>query len=269
MPYSLLSRFRGALIGGVVDQRQPRYRCADLTDVEAVAATVQSLVTGQYSAVVKTEIEILSLVPVALYLHDDHQKLRQIILEAIPVGLEDAGVAIATAITFALRPQVDPLRVLPELVQSLSDSGLSQKLQQVQNFLVRRDSLAIALQTLGDPNQLEIALAVAFYCWLSTATQFQLSLRRVQSIPDVSPLTLGLTGALSGALNGQSAIPTPWLTSQASTLKAMETLADQLLAAWAGCYSVATKDAMGDQRWSHGNVANLTAIASPGILHPR
>lgn len=265
MPYSLINRFRGALIGGFVgetstlpdrqDQAREAIYCAE------IATSAQSLISTQSNSPLATEADmaIAATIPIALFFHDDAQTLRQTIMDATPQAIQDAGFVVSESIAYALQPQMEPLRLLPKLVQLLPDETLSQKLRQVQKLLKRGDSLAIAVKKLGDAQQLEVAIALAFYCWLSTAEQFQLSVLRVHRIPNASPLTLLLTGAFSGALNGQMGIPQAWLTAGAvrSDFQQMETLAEQLLATWSGCLQVGL-DGM-----------DKVAIASPGILRPR
>ncbi|PZD73867.1 hypothetical protein C1752_01815 [Acaryochloris thomasi RCC1774] len=230
----------------------------------AIATSAQSLIATRSAPplVAETNRAIASTIPIALYFHDDAQKLRQAIMNAIPQAIQDVGFVVAESIAAALKPQMAPFELLPKLVQLLPDETLSQKLRQVQILLTRRDSLAIAIQKLGDPQHTEVAIALAFYCWLSTAEQFQLSVLRAHRIPDVSSLTLLLTGAFSGALNGRVGIPQAWLEAGASQndLQRMEVSANQLLAAWSGCYQVGpdSVDGMGG-----------VAIASPGILRPR
>lgn len=277
MPYSLINRFRGALTGALVGENLPhlyptersaksgnrnveRFSLAD-----AIATSTRSLMAthSASSLFVDHHRAIATIIPVALFFHDDAQKLRQAILQSTPQPMQDAGFVVAESIATALRPQMDPFKLLPELVQLLPDEVLSQKLRQVQRLLTRRDSLAIAIQKLGDPQQLEVAIALAFYCWLSTAEQFQLSVLRVPRIPNFSPLTLLLTSAFSGALNGQMGIPQAWLETAGefqNELRQMEALADQLLAVWSGAYQPEADAA---------ELVDGVAIAAPGILRTR
>ncbi|MEO0375231.1 MAG: ADP-ribosylglycohydrolase family protein [Cyanobacteria bacterium P01_A01_bin.17] len=276
MPYSLINRFGGALTGALVGEILPRPTPTEQPQERgdrdrvvsslsfAIATSAQSLIATRSAPPLVTETNgaIASTIPIALYFHDNAQKLRQAIMNAIPQAIQDEGFVVAESIAAALKTQMVPFKLLPELVQLLPDETLSQKLRQVQILLTRRDSLAIAIQKLGDPQQIEVAVSLAFYCWLSTAEQFQLSVLRAHRIPNVSPLTLLLTGAFSGALNGRVGIPQAWLEAGASQndLQRMEVSANQLLAAWSGCYQV-EPDAV--------NGMDGVAIASPGILRPR
>jgi hypothetical protein len=266
MSYSLLNRFQGALIGGLVGETLPH---PDLTQQPrasmyegAIATSAQCLIATRSVSSLKIETHraIASTISIALYFHDDRQKLRQAIIDTTPPTIQDFGFVIAESIAVALQPQMDPWAFLPRLIQLLPDEMLSQKLRQVQRLLIRRDSLAIAIQKLGNSQQIEVAISLAFYCWLSTVEQFQLSVLRAHCIPNVSPLTLLLTGAFSGALNGQAGIPLAWLSSTGAfqnRLQHMETLANQLLATWSGCYQTESEAAIS------------LAVASPGILRPR
>ncbi len=212
---------------------------------------------------------LTSMLPVALYSHDDCQKLREVIRDSVPERIQNEAFVVTEGLAASLTGKMVPLELLPDLIQLLPDDGLSQKLRQVQALLMQRDSLAIAAQKLGNPQQIEVAISLAFYCWLSTAEQFQLSILHAQRIPNVSPLTLVLTGALSGALNGQGSIPLPWqaknIASPGIALQQMEQLADQLLSAWSGCYQVKQVDVDRITR----QAAQPFAISAPGILRPR
>jgi hypothetical protein len=277
MSYSLLNRFQGTLIGGLVGETLPH---PDLTQQPresmyegAIAPSVQCLIATRSASSLKIEVDhaIASTISIALYFHDNRQKLRQAIIDTASPAIQDFGFVVAESIAVALQPQMNPWALLPELIQLLPDEVLSQKLRQVQRLLTRRDSLAIAIQKLGDSQQIEVAISLAFYCWLSTAEQFQLSVLRAHRIPNVSPLTLLLTGAFSGALNGQAGIPLAWLSPTGAfqnSLKHMETLADQLLATWSGCYHVGpdTVDPIKERATASGLPL---AVASPGILRPR
>lgn len=269
MPYSLINRFRGALIGGFVGETSTHpdlnERAREAIYSDEIEVVTQSIIANRTVSpcVAGAEQAIVSTIPIALFLHDDTFNLRQVLIETTPQSSQDAGFVVAESIAAALKPQMSPLKLLPELVQLLPDEPLAQKLRQVQRLLTRRDSLAIAVQKLGDAPQVEVAIALAFYCWLSTAEQFQLSVLRAHRIPNVSALTLLLTGAFSGAMNGERAIPMSWLTPSGGLqlkLQWFETLAEQLLAIWSGCYQVGEDET---------NASERVAIASPGILRPR
>lgn len=269
MPYLLINRFRGALVGGFVGETSTHpdlnERARHATYSDEIEIVAQSIIANRTVSPVgeDTERAIVSTIPIALYCHDDTLNLRQVLLETTPQPSQDVSFVVAESIAAALRPQMEPFKLLPELVQLLPDEALAQKLRQVQRLLIRRDSLAIAVQKLGDAPPVEVAIALAFYCWLSTAEQYQLSVLRAHRIPNVSALTLLLTGAFSGTLNGEKAIPMSWLTPGGALqlkLQLMETLAEQLLATWSGFNQVGEHDE---------NASDSVAIASPGILRPR
>lgn len=273
MSYSLLSRFRGALIGSWVSEglafpdvsaHTKEGFCAD-----AIATSAESLISTRSISSTAAQITRLdqhralaSIIPIALYGHDNPQALEPIIADTTPTALQGAALVIANSITAALAHR-SPFNPLPALIQHVTDESLSQPLQQVERLLSCRGSLAIALQTLGDPEQIEVAVVLALYCWLSTPAQFQLSVLRAHRIPNVSPLTLSLTGAFSGAFNGQAAMPLPWLQSTAASggkIESMEKRADQLLAIWSGCYP---------SELGTVNEMEAVAVSAPGLLHPR
>ncbi|MGB7414606.1 MAG: ADP-ribosylglycohydrolase family protein [Thermosynechococcaceae cyanobacterium] len=274
MSYSLLSRFRGALIGSMVSEglslSNVSAQAKEVLCGDEIATSAQSLISpgaAASTAVSATRQELhqalASIIPIALYGHDNPQSLGQMITDTTPQPLQAAALVIANIITAALTHPSPPFNPLPALIQQVTDESLCQSLQQLEGLLNHRESLAISLQTLGDPRRREVSIALALYCWLSTPEQFQLSVLRAHRIPHVSPLTLSLTGAFSGALNGQAAMPLPWLQSTVasrSNIESMEKLADQLLATWSGCYhsDPVTADTM-----------KAVAVSAPGLLRPR
>lgn len=280
MVYALLSRFRGALMGSALGVLYPNEVTTASAQLQTIVHTTQSLIQAIPSAGVMEGAEaIMASVPLALYLHDNPQKLARVIRETMPPAVQNECQGVASGLAVALTTQMSPL-CSSQLVPMVPDGPLAQKLGQVQAMLSRRESLAIALQMLEPVPDIEpqmsrqrdlpTSITLAFYCWLSTAEQFQLSLLRAQQIPHVDPLTLLLTGAFSGAFNGETSIPSNWLEDQdishGKDFSQLQMLADQLFAAWSGCYQIEAPDAA---KVETQKSSQLAAVAAPGLLRPR
>jgi ADP-ribosylglycohydrolase len=199
--------------------------------------------------------------PLGLYYHDQPTQLEQQIqttLAAIAAPeLAPAVVAVNQAIACILQERCRPTELIPALLADQQlPSPLSQALLQAQRLQTEYAGLDQAISAFSDTEPVAAAIALGFYIYLSTPTDFRLTLlRAVQTSPDAQ-LTAIVAGALSGAENGWAAIPIGWqLPTQHP--QAILSLADRLLAAWSGC------DGLGNI------VANNLAVSAAGVMHPR
>jgi ADP-ribosylglycohydrolase len=199
--------------------------------------------------------------PLGLYYHDQPTQLEQQIqttLAAIAAPeLAPAVVAVNQAIACILQERCRPTELIPALLADQQlPSPLSQALLQAQRLQTEYAGLDQAISAFSDTEPVAAAIALGFYIYLSTPTDFRLTLlRAVQTSPDAQ-LTAIVAGALSGAENGWAAIPIGWqLPTQHP--QAILSLADRLLAAWSGC------DGLGNL------AANNLAVAAPGVMCPR
>ncbi len=104
------------------------------------------------------------------------------------------------------------------------------------------------------------AIALAFYCFLSTPCDLRLALLRAARCGEAAPVIAALTGALGGAYQGLGGLPLAWVATDSHVWGIPETalhaLAAHLFAAWSGVYAPAERMA-------------VAAIAAPGVIRPR
>jgi ADP-ribosylglycohydrolase len=235
----------------------------------------------------------IATVPLVLFFHEDELKLRQALQSASQqlggqpdsiLGAWVVGFAIAQALQERLHlPLIEQiLTVLPSIAPKTAGvTLLAQQLQQVQSLVSQRAGLETARTQLiryaseqGDPKicQQTTAIALAFYCWLSTPNDSQLAVLRSHRFAYRSPVVGALTGALAGAYNGYTSLPANWCLAVKSSSQTDAsgdsgqaqpdwlTLASNLLSTWSGTYDL------------HGcttQLRPLPAIAAPRVIRPR
>lgn len=226
---------------------------------------------------------IISTVPVALFFHEDEAKLRQNLQQVADVWqddsvLKDGTLAIGYAIALALKEKLNPATLITETINYLDvETSLVQQLRQVEILLAEGAGLETTLKTLiprsttAPPNT---SVALAFYCFLSTIEDLQLSVMRAARCPQAQ-VTSAIAGALSGTFNSVAGVPVAWrlalgkqppdnspltqlwgLNSEAELLR----LAARLLAAWSGVYN-ADKFLI--------DPTQVPAVAAPKVIKPR
>lgn len=221
----------------------------------------------------------VAALPIALFFHENKAKLREKLLLATEVWYNQSAsecqtgvLAVGYAIARSLKERLDPATVIPQTITYLAtDNALTELLSQVQILLEQGADLeratthlyksAIALQerqikgenksqtnSIVNPENF-IPMAIAFYCFLSTPEDLSLSVFRAARCGIASPLTCALTGALSGAYNGSTAIPVEWKSRYSATEGRQPSvwltgnhakigqLANNLFAVWTGVYS--------------------------------
>lgn len=201
--------------------------------------------------------------PLALFFHDNLNALQQLGANQPEqvASVWDGVLAMAMAIAQILtqNPELDQL--IPNLLKQLpTESVLSAKLEQVQTLLGQKASLEMAVRQLTqtpkppqrvladfDP-QNWTALALGFYCFLSTPEDYSLTVLRSRQTRYQPEITAAISGALSGTYQGLIAIPVPWRLelpapsvwpSTAPEIENQEELlqlAQNLFALWSGVY---------------------------------
>ena len=326
MRYSLLSRFRGALVGAAIGeiggtygeswlsgatrpQKPPsswgrvvvrgtegliRHGKLDLADWGELARVTQTSSTDK-NAYLEGNAAILpnpksmvgagiiATVPVALFFHEDEDKLRQNLQQVADVWqddsvLKDGTLAVGYAIALALKEKLDPATLIPMTLAYLDvETPLVHQLRQVQTLLEEGASLEMVLTSLTARQAKLVAntpIALAFYCFLSTLEDLRLSVVRASRCPQPQ-ITSAIAGALSGAYNSIAGIPVGWrlalgkekeensplaelwgLNSEAELLR----LAARLLAAWSGVYD-AEKFLL--------DPTQVPTVAAPKVIKPR
>ncbi len=197
-----------------------------------------------------TSAAAIELLPVALFFHDaDWQLVPQ--LQAATATWPNSGpnseltlaglTLVARAIAVLLREQFTPLTLLPRLLAEGAPHSWQAPLAQVQTHLEQMTGLQATQQSVARLSPLDSetsAIALAFYCFLSTPNAFELSLHRALRLGLPAP-ALALVGALSGVHNSVGGLPLGWRL--AATRACLDPapplhLAQRLLATWAGAY---------------------------------
>ncbi|MDJ0735332.1 MAG: ADP-ribosylglycohydrolase family protein [Nostocaceae cyanobacterium] len=304
MRYSLVSGFRGALVGAFLGESlatrdrkeyQKRYFCSEM----AILGT-QSLIAiakldlddwrkrNQEIFSVDTNFDISSQViigtlPVALFFHDNKIKLRQNLLNTVEIWqytpqIRDGTLAVAYAIAQSLTQQLNPLTLIPEIVSFMGETTTSipDILSKVNTLLEQGAGLERVQTELSREEPHSRAIAIAFYCFLSTLEDFRLSiLRAAQS--GGPEATTAITGSLSGAYNSMVGIPIrcqQWLWQknmskwQLSNLSQMLELIDALFSTWSGTYepTLNCSQVKGKLFPNGRNSFAKEAIAAPGVI---
>lgn len=277
MHYSLVSRFRGTLLGGVIGENLAQGEGNKYGDypnfAKSIIPGVKSLISqgkldvdewlGRYQQEFLTspvdsgnKINIIfATIPIALFFHENPVKLRQNLLRVLKIWDDDPvirdctlaiGYAIAQSLTEKLRPQT----LIPQIISFIGETEilLPQKLLIIDKLLEQRAGLETIQTQLSKEEKLSYAVAVAFYCFLSTLEDFRLSVLRSLPLESVHSQTItAITGALSGSYNSTVGIPANWQISLLSTdsavpeesnLQQMLELADALGAVWSGVYNL-------------------------------
>ncbi|WP_250126136.1 ADP-ribosylglycohydrolase family protein [Chroococcidiopsis sp. CCMEE 29] len=222
---------------------------------------------------------IITTLPIALFYHENEIKLRQNLQLALgAVGQDDpeswdGALAVGYAIAQSLKEKLYLADLIPQIISFLGESQTHtrQKLKHVKTLLEQNVGLEQAATELSQDVQPSSAIALAFYCFLSTLEDFRLSTIRA-ACKSVQPrLTSAITGALSGAYNSTSGIPasvrlelfrtdTQLAGSGMTAETEMLELSDSLVAVWSGVYDQANHEA---------ELTQIAAIAAPRTIRLR
>ncbi|PSB28114.1 ADP-ribosylglycohydrolase family protein [Stenomitos frigidus] len=220
----------------------------------------------------------LAMLPVTLFFHDNEPSQQQRLVQTAnlwrcPPGTEAGALAFSYAIAQLLQDRLDRLALVPQTVAYLKQStanptalllDLMHTLEQAQTLLQQGAGLHMAIEQLrARATHLDSrAIALAFYCFLSTPNDLTLSLLRAARSGVIAPVVCALTGALSGAYNSLNGLPLAWSAGSPMPLlwglsdQEMNQLVAHLFAVWSGVYDTAT-------------ATNRFAIAAPGVIRPR
>lgn len=216
---------------------------------------------------------VAQMLPAALFYHENLSRLEDYICvhrlrEASP-DLQAEMLGIGVAIALLCKEQANPHTLIPQLLAQdfLSGTTLQGQLQQVQTLLQAQSSLSVAWSVVNPElasgiSPLGTALAMACYCWSSTADTFALTVTRALTLPQSSRMAALIASALSGVFNGVHGIPLAWqgaFSTQSGSRASILAQADQLLGAWSGYLSYDTLALPLEQ----------TAVSAPGVLRPR
>ncbi|MFP4103093.1 ADP-ribosylglycohydrolase family protein [Coleofasciculus sp.] len=224
----------------------------------------------------KSSEAAVATLPMALFFHENQEWLQQHLVQAAAIWQLETNastgvLAIATAMALTLTETVNRATLIPQILIALGTEQtiLAHQLQQVQTLIevgadlettttkVRRPSANLGNR--GDVS--DIAIALAFYCFLYTPEDFRLCVIRAVRSGYQNPMTAALTGALAGVYNGIKGIPVSWRVAalKIPVFKKRQKLTDQLLAVWLGVY---------DQNQINGRYKQA-AVAAPDVIQRR
>ncbi|WP_017652739.1 ADP-ribosylglycohydrolase family protein [Fortiea contorta] len=273
MRYSLVSRFRGALLGALLGKSLTSDGDVDKIAVLGMESLIrlgrldvdewrehqqQNSLHSEPTLPVSPNL-ILNTLPVALFFHENTIRLRQSLLRVLQIWEDDpvardgtlaVGYAIAKSLTEKLQPQT----LIPETIAFIGETPtlLPQQLIKVNELLNQGAGLDRVQTELSKDQKQSHAVAMAFYCFLDTLEDYRLGVLRATHTGDLerqnpedlySYSTSAIVGALSGAYNSTAGIPANWrvfhsqpnLTAQGMTnFSQMLKLVDVLAAVWSG-----------------------------------
>lgn len=279
MQSALLYRFQAAMMGAIVGEtigiqasgRLPprRYSLNELMQFYAESLIDPNRIEDSSDPIFREPLTnaeaAIALLPVFLYFHDDFTKLRQNVQTVLKVwqnlSLSELDLlAIAYTLSQAFQESLNPRRLVSPMFDALlaPPEGIPklQRLQQVETMVQQKMGLEDATQlilTLSDATTGDAAIALALYCFLSTAGDFRLSILRAAQTRYQVPGVTALTGALSGAYNSTIAIPSDW-RSVLPGQEEIQQLCTRLLASWSGMYHLNEK---------HMQMVSAQSIAAP------
>lgn len=257
MRYSLASRFRGTIIGALLGDLGSSSGDMPVNSGEIAVLGIESLISlsrldlddwvarqqkefpdlGKSSRLSEA---IIASLPVTLFFHENTVKLRENLISAIAIWsdspvVRDGTLAVGYALAKSLTEKLDSKTLIAETISFIGSTptSLPQALLKVNELLIQGAELEKVQAELSQLEKHSQAIAIAFYCFLSTLEDFRLSMRlRFNSSPDLRA-TSAITGALSGAYNSTSGIPVTWLLGLKNSKQIIE-LSDRLAAVWSG-----------------------------------
>lgn len=280
MQSTLLNRFQAAILGAIIGERigsesSGRSRDRKVPLEEFVFFYAESLIHPEriesanhemFRQPLTTSEAAIALLPVFLFFHDDFYKLRQNVQEVTHLWQNSAIsemdlLAIGYTLSQALLEKLEPRILISQLIATTSRpaEGISQlqRLQKIEALIQQKVGLEEAMQlilTLSDVTTGDAAIALAIYCFLSTAGDFRLSVLRAARTGYQVSIVAALTGMLSGAHNSTVGLPLEWRLSVDQQSKILR-ISSQLLAQWSGIYSV-----------SDQSDAILLPVAAPQVI---
>ena len=300
MRYSLTSRIRGTLIGGLLGQilastqsEEPFYCTAGVQGIKMLIARGgfdlnewNKFQSSTWNSELPADLMLLNSIsgalPIAFFFHENHLKLRENLLLTIKSHnplIRDAVLTVCYLVAQSLNEKINPNTLVREISFFIGETttDIPIKLQQVNNHKVENLGYSELQNCLGKENNISNIIAVAFYSFINTKEDFRLTCLQAIKNPHNSKVCGAIAGAISGAYNSMAGIPITWhlgldeaklaqwgLTSFSQMVK----LADALVAVWSGVYHVLpqTIEIKEDER---DLISPLEAIAAPYIIRLR
>ena len=132
---------------------------------------------------------------------------------AWPHGALDAGsLAVASLVARAASGTLNLATALDDTVALIGPCRVADNLLLAQRLLATDLSTADALVEIGTTGWIVHTVAAAVYCFLKTPTDFERSIIDAVMGGYDADTTAAITGAISGAYNGEASIPRRWRT---------------------------------------------------------
>jgi ADP-ribosylglycohydrolase len=309
MRYSLASRFRGTLLGALLSKN---LATSEEQQSENISDTSRLMLLGVESLLELGKLDlydwqqrqqqaladlsttnnisakvIIATLPVALFFHEHPLKLRQQLLQACQIWsddlvIRDGVLALGYAISQSLTEKLDSQTLIPQIITFIGETptSLPKKLLQVNNLLANYAVLEQAAAQLCTQDKTSSAIAMAFYCFLSTLEDFRLTLLRATNYHKLlhSPTIGAIAGALSGAYNSTAGIPPQWKILHPSSDSQTEglvnfsqvlKLADALLDVWSGVYNPSLHYGHGQSEGFILPNQQISVFAAPRVIRSR
>ncbi|MEM7727467.1 MAG: ADP-ribosylglycohydrolase family protein [Cyanobacteria bacterium P01_A01_bin.45] len=298
MYYSLISRFRGALVGSYLGETFDFHEyetCQSAKHYELISLGIVNLIESNlfeiedwvsYQQKIWYDLDsteglplrlVSTFLPTVLFFHDNPIKLRHVLLSAAAKCdyssiIQDGILAITYIISQSLRMKLCVEKIITETIDFIGQTStdLPQSLSQISNLVDSNASLEQAVMKLSNYDPSTQIVAIAFYCFLSTLEDFQLSILRSSINSPLNGLS-AIVGALSGSQNSVLSIPSKWLSKQLEVKSAiiseitdcskMLELADILMTIWSG--------AGNSMLYSRKTNYSLHILTSVGTMHYR
>ncbi len=154
----------------------------------------------------------MRIAPVGIFDCHDLQRLRDDCwATSISTHNNSEAVAGATAVAYAiarlLTEEIDPQRLLTDVVAFIGHSEVADKLQLARTLLSQHVPTGEALATLGTSGYVVETVASALYCFCRTPKDFVSTVSSAVMGGGDTDTTAAIAGAISGACNGVSNIP--------------------------------------------------------------
>lgn len=295
MSHSLLSRFRGVFLGGIlgdavtteiqIPSSSPGHRSPDWykilnyqlsgwqSQLQKICLIMNSSSpfeqqAWQHKSLSSAEWAYITL-PIILFYHENKSLWQQEITKFAEDWqwstevLEDVLVW-GYIVTLVLRGKVTPKNIIGELLVSVEagQNSLFPQLKRLESWLFESPSLEQIIKQLSNQAK-EWSIPLSIYCFSSTPEDFHLSILRATCCSAQTKITAMLTGALSGGYNGIMGIPVDWrvLLSQNPRYQEIDRQGKLLFDNWSGIYR-------GGQKLAESRIKQQ-AIAATGTIQPR
>lgn len=141
-------------------------------------------------------------------LHED-VRLASVITHRHPEAVKGAE-AVAYLVARGAAGSLSPATAVDEAIAFVGDCRVSENLSQVGAVLKDGVEVDEALRRLGTSGYVVHTVAAAVYCFVRTPFDFERSLINAVMGGNDADTTAAVTGAISGAFNGEHAIPERW-----------------------------------------------------------